>query len=170
LRSNARDLGNIEFSAGDIALIEQLDLPPLLNYQVWHAASVAYGAAFFAIGGLIHFLGVVLLLDLFGDFGRSFTFLIVLSTLGIAALFTPLRLRVQDLIDRVFYRRKYDIARTLSRFSSFLRSELDVDALSLAVIDVVENTLHPEQTFIWSNTKPVGARFRPVQQAQSLTK
>jgi hypothetical protein len=120
--------------------------------------------------GLIYFLGVVLLQDLFGDFSQSYTFVIVLSTLGIAALFTPLRLRVQALIDRVFYRRKYDIARTLSRFSSVLRSELDVDALSQAVIDVVEDTLHPEQAFIWFNAKPVGDRFRPVQRAQTPTK
>ena len=74
---------------------------------------------------------------------------IVLSTLAIAALFNPLRLRIQGWIDRRFYRRKYDAQRVLERLAQVARDETDMDRLLAEVAAVVEGTVHPAQISIW---------------------
>ena len=75
--------------------------------------------------------------------------LIVVTTLVIAALFQPLRLRLQTLIDRRFYRRKYDAARTLAAFSATLRGEVDLNDLSDRLLIVVEETMQPTHVWLW---------------------
>jgi hypothetical protein len=74
---------------------------------------------------------------------------IVVSTLLIAALFQPLRRRLQAAIDRRFYRAKYDAAKTLARFGTMLRSETDLDGLTQHLVEVVDETMRPAHTSLW---------------------
>jgi hypothetical protein len=81
--------------------------------------------------------------------GEQSQALVVVSTLVIAALFNPLRVRVQNFIDRRFYRAKYDAAQTLARFAQTARDEVDMDILSAALLGVVDETMQPDHFAIW---------------------
>jgi len=102
---------------------------------------------------LVYFGSVVLLQSLVENFtGQQSPIVIVISTLMIAALFNPLRHRIQDFIDRRFFRKKYDAEQTLARFAIVARDEVDMDKLTTAILGVVEETMQPEKIMLWLET------------------
>lgn len=102
-----------------------------------------------AVLGLVYLGAVVLLQPLLAPLTADSDVAIAASTLAVAALFRPLRARVQSFIDRRFYRHKYDAAATLDDFSARLRQEVDLDALTGELISVIGQTVQPAHASVW---------------------
>ena len=128
----------------------------ILRYRLWDIDVIIRRTLIYSVFTaslvLVYLLSVVLFQTLLrlvtGDAGQS-QLAVVGSTLAIAALFTPLRNRVQDAIDRRFYRRKYDAARTLANFARAARDVTDLDELVRRLVGVVDETMQPAQTWLW---------------------
>lgn len=98
----------------------------------------------------VYFGLVITLQNIYTSFSNQQSpIIIVISTLVIAALFNPLRRRVQDFIDRRFYRRKYNAEKALEKFAATARDEVDIGRLTAALITVVEETIQPEKVSLW---------------------
>ncbi len=107
-------------------------------------------AAVTALLALIYFGGVALLQNAFTTIaGQESPLAIVVSTLIIAALFNPLRHRVQNLVDRRFFRQKYDAQHTIEEFAASLRDDVDMEHLQNELLRVVESTMQPESISLW---------------------
>ncbi len=113
-----------------------------------------------ALLALVYFGSVVILQRLLTPITGSSTPIVVLSTLLIAALFLPLRRRVQGLIDRRFFRKKYDAEQVLARFAATARDETDLDALTAELLRVIQETMEPETASLW--LRPVENRLPPL--------
>jgi hypothetical protein len=115
--------------------------------------TLIYGLVTLALA-LVYFGSVTVLQMLItASLGRRTPLVIVLSTLLIAALFNPVRQRVQAATDRRFYRRKYDAARTLERFALNASAEVDLETLTAGLVRIVEETVQPDRAWLWLREK-----------------
>jgi hypothetical protein len=125
----------------------------LLRYRLWDVDVVIRRTVGYAILtgllALIYFGSIVVLQRLLAPLTGDSTLATILSTLLIAALFLPLRRRIQDLIDRRFYRRKYDAAKVLEGFAATARDETDLGRLTAELLRVIQETMEPEFVSIW---------------------
>jgi hypothetical protein len=119
------------------------DIDIIINRTLVYGALTAILAAVY-LGGIVVLQRFFVVLT-----GQQSTLAVVASTLLIAALFNPLRQRIQSFIDRRFYRNKFDAAKTLEAFSAKLRDETDLDALSDDLVGVVKETMQPSHISLW---------------------
>jgi len=128
----------------------------MLRYRLWEIdvlinRTLVYGTLTASLAlvyvGLV--IGLQSLVHLLTGTISEQPLVIVASTLAIAALFGPLRQRIQAIIDRRFYRRKYDADRTLAAFSATLRQEVDLEQLQEDLVVVVQETMQPSHVSLW---------------------
>jgi hypothetical protein len=169
LVSQAAGLARVLFYLARTSLVVMclLGLPvslafSILRYRLWDIdliirRTLVY-ASLTAVLVVVYLSSVVVLQAVVGGLAGADqpALVTVLSTLAIAALFVPLRRRVQDGIDRRFFRRKYDAARVVAAFGASLRDEPDLDRLSAKLVGVVDETMEPASVGLWLRTRKGG--------------
>jgi hypothetical protein len=148
-----REIGFVLFMVGLVSMPMAIGIA-VLRYRLYNIdriinRTLVYGsltAMLLAVyfGDIVLFQRIFVLLT-----GEESTLAVVASTLLIAALFNPLRRRIQSFIDRRFYRNKYDARKTLEAYSARLRNDTDVDALSDDLVGVVTETMQPAHVSLW---------------------
>jgi hypothetical protein len=130
----------------------------ILRYRLWDIdiiirRTLVYSTLTLTLG--LVYLGCILVSrTIVAPLTGSSDLAIVASTLAIAALFNPLRRRIQNLIDKRFYRRKYDAAKVLAAFGATARDETDLDAITAEMLRVVDDTMQPEFVGLWLRDAP----------------
>jgi hypothetical protein len=165
------DAANLDFLSDMTGLVTDLLIAGIpvgvgiavLRYRLYDIdriinRTLVYGSLTVTLVAL-YFGGIVVLQRIFVTLtGQQSTLAVVASTLLIAALFTPLRRRIQGFIDRRFYRRKYDARKTLEAFSTKLKNETDLESLNNDLVGVVRETMQPSHVSLWlrPETAPKG--------------
>jgi hypothetical protein len=131
----------------------------ILRYRLYdldHIVSrtLAYGLLTLLLGGGY----AVVVLGLGQRLGQDSSLVVAAATLAVAAVFQPLRRRVQQAMDRRFNRRRHDTAQTITAFSDRLHQQIDLDTLTAELLGVAEQTMQPTQALLW---------LRPSQPASS---
>ncbi|MGE5221814.1 MAG: hypothetical protein ACM3PY_05215, partial [Omnitrophica WOR_2 bacterium] len=133
----------------------------IMRYRLWEIDILFNRALVYSVLttllAFVYFFSVVLLQGFFSlltgqDQNEIVT---VLSTLVIAALFVPLQRRIQTMIDQRFYRRRYNIAKTLAQFNASLRNEVDLQALTDRLLSIIDDTMQPGSVSLWLKESPV---------------
>lgn len=152
--------GGIYYVIGPLLLITAMLLIPvltgmaILRYRLWDIdLLIRKTLQYTLLTGLlltIYLVTVILLQNMvIWIWGENSEAVIVISTLIIAALFTPVRIRVQDFINRRFYRSKYNAESILAEFAAATRSEMDIDRLSRIILNITDTTIQPSQVTLW---------------------
>jgi hypothetical protein len=144
-----------------VAVLPLVTGAAILRYRLYDldriiGRTVGYGLLTLLLGGA--YAGLVLGLSQLLGHGSSLT--VAVATLAVAAVFQPVRRRVQDLMDRRFNRRRYDAARTIEGFSARLREQVDLDTLTAELLGVVERTMQPTSASLWLRPFAGAARVR----------
>ena len=160
--------GYLDDAAGPIIMVLQFLFPVCLVFAVVRYRlydidvvvnrALVYGLLTAVLVGTYFGVVVGLQAAFRASTGQDSNVAIVISTLLIAALFLPLRRRLQEFIDRRFYRRRYDAARTLASFAATARDEVDLERLSGALVAVVRETMEPAHVSLWLREDGAGRR------------
>jgi hypothetical protein len=157
-----------------LTTISSEDALAILRYRLYDIdllinRTLVYGTLTVTLGAL-YFGGIVVLQRVFVILtGQQSTLAVVASTLAIAALFVPLRRRVQGFVDRRFYRKKYDARKTLEAFSAKLREETDLEALNSELVGVVRKTMQPAHVSLWIRPDTVPKGEHPDKQLMDVS-
>jgi hypothetical protein len=148
-------LGWLPSRTSDIVLVGLL-CPPVgvavavLRYRLWDLDRLVSRTVTYALVTALLVIPYVLIVPAAGRLAAgSGNLAVAAATLAAAALFQPLRRRIQRTVDRRFNRRRYDAARTVERFAGRLRDQVDLDALQGELLTVVDQTMQPDQAWLW---------------------
>jgi hypothetical protein len=154
-------LGLLPSRTSDVVLVGLLCPPAgvavaVLRYRLWDLDRLVSRTVTYALVTALLVVPYVLIVPAAGRLAAgSGNLAVAAATLAAAALFQPLRHRIQDLVDRRFNRRRYDAARTVEGFAARLRDQVDLDALQGELLTVVDQTMQPDQAWLWLRPQAV---------------